>query len=77
MEYTYVTKVKKNFNVAINCKINLQGNLAIIYVHPRNHNLLHRLIKEQIFQTNRTIYHVNNHLMMIRDTKYSELNSFR
>lgn len=61
----------------INCKINLQGNLAIIYVHPRNHNLLHRLIKEQIFQTNRTIYHVNNHLMMIRDTKYSELNSFR
>lgn len=32
MEYTYVTKAKKNFNVAINCKINLQGNLAIIYV---------------------------------------------
>lgn len=57
-----VTKVKKNFNVAINCKINLQGNL-------QNHNLFNRLIKENNY--------VNNRLIMIRGTKYSELNSFR
>lgn len=65
-----VTKIKKIFNVAINRKINLQSNLAIMHVQNHNH-LLYWLIKEQAFQTNKTSS------LMIRDTKYSELNSFR
>lgn len=33
MEWKRMTKVKKIFNVAISCKINLQGNLAIISMY--------------------------------------------